>query len=264
MDFVGQEALFKTINGWTPQTAPKTILLLGEEGCGKKTVVKYIANRLGLEFIDVCGGLTPERLIDWQQSPIRRLYQIDLTKLALDKDQNQFLKFIEEPSPAAYIALIAESEAGILPTVLNRCVKLRFAPYSVENLKKVKAFSNEALYLICRTPGKLKNASEKGLGEMQALCDAIVTKFDKAPYPNALSIVPRINYKDNYSKFDFCGFLDMLEDTAKKSYIESGSELAYKIYMHVAKRRDELGQNGRIAKEAFMTSLMDGLWRETR
>ncbi len=264
MDFVGQHEIFKTLNGYSLANMPRSLLFIGEEGCGKKTLVKYLAAKLGLALVDVGAAPTPEQLIEWQQCPIKKLYVIDMTKLALDKDQNQFLKFVEEPSPYVYIVIIAESEAEVLQTIKNRCVKLLFAPYTVEQLKQIKLFDNEKLYSICRTPGKVKNASEKGLAEMQALCDSLTRKLDKASYANALSIVPRINYKDKYDKFDLQSFLDMLELTAKNVYIKEDSELAYKIYTIVADKRCALRQNGRIAKEAFMTNLMTELWKETR
>lgn len=264
MEFVGQEQLFKTINGYTLKTMPHTILLLGEEGCGKKTIVKYIANKLKLELTVINKKIEPEQLTEYQQSAIKRLYMIDLTELRLEKDQNQFLKFIEEPSENSYIILINTSEIGILQTVLNRCVKLRFEPYTTEQLKQIKSFNNDFVYKVCKTPGQLSQLSEEKVIDMYNVCDTIVHKLNIASYPNTISIAARINYKEDYKKFDFTTFLNMLEAVASESYLKENNLLALHIYLYSVSRRQGLVQNSSIAKENFMLSYLDGLWRAIR
>ena len=64
------------------------------------------------------------------------IYLIDLNDFT-EKQQNQFLKLIEEPSVNVYIALIAESEIGILDTILNRCIKYRLEPYTKAQLQEI-------------------------------------------------------------------------------------------------------------------------------
>ena len=264
MEFVGQKNLLKTLNGYTFQTLPHTILLLGEDGCGKKTIVKYISNKFGLELIEIDNKVLPENLIDYQHRVVKTLYLIDLSKFALEKAQNQFLKFIEEPSDSVYVVLINTSEVGILPTILNRCQKLRFEPYNINELKQIKQFDNELIYKVCKTPGQLKNIDDKKINELYSLCSTMTHKIQAAPYANMISIAPRINYKEDYTKFDFETFLNMLEYVSITSFIQEQNNTAAKIYLYVSKRRQELLQNSRIQKEPFMINLLDELWKETR
>ena len=51
MIFIGQAKLRATLEAYTINTLPQTLLFLGEEGCGKKSLIKELANRLGLSLI---------------------------------------------------------------------------------------------------------------------------------------------------------------------------------------------------------------------
>lgn len=46
----------------------------------------------------------------------------------LEKEGNKLLKIIEEPPPNTLFILVAESEAGILPTILSRCQLIKIPP----------------------------------------------------------------------------------------------------------------------------------------
>lgn len=264
MSFIGQQKLFKVINSYTSKTLPHTLLFIGPDGCGKKTIAKFLANKLGFDFVKITSNVDYTTLMEYQQKPIRTIYLIDLSQLRLEKDQNKFLKFIEEPSNTVYTILINNSEANILQTILNRCVKLRFESYTIEQLKQIKLFDNELVYKVCTTPGQLNNVDAKKINDLYDLCKAISTKIAQTSYANMLSIVPRINYKEDYNKFEINTFLNMLEVVAFQEYINNENKSALQIYLVVTKRRQALLQNSNIAKETFMTSLLDQLWKETR
>lgn len=46
--------------------------------------------------------------------------------------QNALLKTLEEPPESSLLLLIAGSTGGLLPTVLSRCLRLRFSPLAIE------------------------------------------------------------------------------------------------------------------------------------
>ena len=132
---IGQEKLVKILDGYTLHTVPKTMLFLGPSGCGKSWIAARFAESLKLPVVNIDSTITPEKLIEYYQSPIEKMYIIDLKGID-EKQQNKFLKFIEEPSATMYIILTAESEIGILPTILNRCMKYHFEEYTVDQLKQ--------------------------------------------------------------------------------------------------------------------------------
>jgi DNA polymerase III gamma/tau subunit len=135
---IGQANLLKKLDSFDTNTLPRAILLIGEEGCGKKTVSRYLASKLNLKLVDIKEKIEPEQLVNYQYCLNKTLFVIDLRNFLTKegKNQNNFLKFIEEPGKNAYIMLLANSEVGILPTILNRCAKFYFESYTIEDLKK--------------------------------------------------------------------------------------------------------------------------------
>lgn len=262
---IGQEKLVKALEGYTLETAPKTILFLGQSGCGKSWIANAFAKQLDLEVVVVQPDSTAEKLIEYYQCPINKMYLIDL-KDTVEKDQNKFLKFIEEPSKTMNIILMAESTVGILPTILNRCVKYVFEPYTPEQLKQFDwavNCSEEIAYEICKTPGQLLELSADNLDQALGLCRAIVSSVDKANYANTLSIVTKINLKDDAKKIDFKLFFDLMTYAAFDDYKKNNNELSFKIYLYTI-RQQAKALNINVAKEAFLLNYLDNIWRLAR
>ena len=262
---IGQEKLVKALEGYTLETAPKTILFLGQSGCGKSWIANAFAKQLDLEVVVVQPDSTAEKLIEYYQCPINKMYLIDL-KDTVEKDQNKFLKFIEEPSKTMNIILMAESTVGILPTILNRCVKYVFEPYTPEQLKQFDwavNCSEEIAYEICKTPGQLLELSADNLDQALSLCRAIVSSVDKANYANTLSIVTKINLKDDAKKIDFKLFFDLMTYVAFDDYKKNNNELSFKIYLYTI-RQQAKALNINVAKEAFLLNYLDNIWRLAR
>ena len=262
---IGQEKLVKALEGYTLETAPKTILFLGQSGCGKSWIANAFAKQLDLEVVVVQPDSTAEKLIEYYQCPINKMYLIDLKDI-VEKDQNKFLKFIEEPSKTMNIILMAESTVGILPTILNRCVKYVFEPYTPEQLKQFDwavNCSEEIAYEICKTPGQLLELSADNLDQALGLCRAIVSSVDKANYANTLSIVTKINFKDDAKKIDFKLFFDLMTYAAFDDYKKNNNELSFKIYLYTI-RQQAKALNINVAKEAFLLNYLDNIWRLAR
>lgn len=121
-------------------------MFLGETGCGKHTFAKIIAKNFGLEFTEINKNLEDDLFAEYKLSPVPTLYFIDMTDM-FEKAQNKFLKFIEEPGNAAYICISVISEAGILPTILNRCIKYTFEPYTIEELRQVNILQMIVMFI---------------------------------------------------------------------------------------------------------------------
>ena len=262
---IGQEKLVKALEGYTLETAPKTILFLGQSGCGKSWIANAFAKQLDLEVVVVQPDSTAEKLIEYYQCPINKMYLIDLKEIT-EKDQNKFLKFIEEPSKTMNIILMAESTVGILPTILNRCVKYVFEPYTPEQLKQFDwavNCSEEIAYEICKTPGQLLELSADNLDQAFGLCRAIISSVDKASYANTLSIVTKINFKDDAKKIDFKLFFDLMTYAAFDDYKKNNNELSFKIYLYTI-RQQAKALNINVAKEAFLLNYLDNIWRLAR
>jgi Holliday junction resolvasome RuvABC ATP-dependent DNA helicase subunit len=53
MGFIGQKLLLNKLNNLNLDSMPRSLLLLGDVGCGKHTYSNLIANRLGLKLVDI-------------------------------------------------------------------------------------------------------------------------------------------------------------------------------------------------------------------
>lgn len=255
---IGQTKLIEKLNSYSLDTLPKSILFLGPIGSGRKTLIRNLADRLNLEIVEVTEKVDSEKIVEYQQSPNKKLYLIDLNDFT-EKQQNQFLKLIEEPSVNVYIALIAESEIGILDTILNRCIKYRLEPYTRAQLQEICLQNNyeitDLIFEVAKTPGAIMTLDINKLDELYSLCTNIVNKIIYASIANTTSISTKINYKEDYDKYDFKMFFNMLIHCAFEKYLEDQSELALKIYLFTSNYVKDL-QIKTLNKESFVINFL--------
>ena len=262
-EIIGQSKLVNKLLGYSFNTMPKTILLVGDSGAGKSFITKKFAEHLGVEVIEINAQTTSDQLIEYLQSPMQAIYSLSLSEI-VEKQQNKYLKFIEEPSNNMRVILRAESEIGILPTILNRCVKFTFEDYSVDQLKQLSwatQVDNPIIYDICKTPGQLLNLSQiDNLGALKDFCVNILRTAPLCEYGPFMGFNCGINYKDNFKKFDPDIFLNLLIKTAYDLYVTEGRDTVFDIYCYLIKRKQQL-INKTLSKESFMLNTLDGLWR---
>ncbi len=153
-------------------------LFVGPDGTGKRTVATAVAAAVQCRegAGDACGECASCRCIDDRNHPDvhwleQRKGKRDITieqvrglqrELALHRfsgkkkvaivdpltfmnlhAQNALLKTLEEPPGESLLILVAGSTGGVLPTVLSRCLRLRFSPLTVEQAAAVVARRRE-------------------------------------------------------------------------------------------------------------------------
>lgn len=263
MNIIGQNKLLSRIATYkSTNSLPKTLMFIGPAGCGKHLMSKYIAESFKLEYTEINENISNLELEDYLHSTIDTIYVIDLNKFT-EKQQNQFLKFIEEPSKSAYFILTATSEAGILNTILNRCIKYTFEPYTQEEVEQITCSNvNDTAYSIFKTPGKLINMTDASFQAIIDLADKLVKNINKASYANSLVISTKINYKDLYNKIDFNLFLDAVEYLAFEDYKTSAAEQSFTVYK-ITNQFKQLATKTNLIKETLMLNYLTTLWEAT-
>lgn len=262
----GQKKIVAQLSDYTLATMPSTIMLLGPRGGGKTFITERFSKKLGIPMVEITSATTAEELIDYGQHYETRLYHIDLVGMT-EKAQNKFLKFIEEPSAKVKVILEAESEVGILPTILNRCQRFTLEPYTIEELQSftwAPRTSDTLVYEFCSTPGQLLELAETDcFKNLYALCQSIIDRFPtsvEAEYARAMSICTKIvNKKSNNKKFDLNMFLDMLAYVAFEKYRTIGDEYSLTVYMTTIQQKQRI-LNKSVAKDAFMLTFLNLLW----
>jgi DNA polymerase III delta prime subunit len=238
---------------------PKTLMFLGPAGCGKHTIAKYTAEKFGLDFVEIEESISAQDLEDYMHKTIDTLYLINLNKFT-EKQQNFFLKAVEEPTKATYFVLIANSEAGILNTILNRSIKYHLEPYTKEQIEQITNTTvNDLAFKIFQTPGKLLNLTEQSFNDVMGLANTVVHSINRASYPNALVVSTKINYKDLYNKIDFDLFFDAVEYIALEDYVNNKTEQSLTVFKTTNQFKQYATQQNLI-KEILMINYLTTLW----
>ena len=227
----GQEKLCQKIDSHTMDTFPRTILLLGEYGSGKHTIVNYIANKFNLEVEDISDNITLETIDNISQRTFPKIYVITSNKLTI-KNENVILKFLEEPLKNAFIVVLSESKYNIIPTILNRCQVWELATYEQDFLRSFisdLSIDVDTLLKVSNTPGKVIEYQSYPINEMIALAQKIFTNIARANVANALTLSRFIAFKNEKDKFDFNLFLDVLLMISKEMYYNN--KVTYEAYM---------------------------------
>lgn len=262
---IGQQKLLTQLHNYSIDTFPRSVMLLGENGIGKHTLAKYISTDiLHLPLVDISENISHEYISQIYLNPNPLIYLIDLNKMT-EKESNVLLKLIEEPIATSFLILIADSKNAVLNTVLNRCIIFELNQYSREELKEfTKGCANEELILnIVRTPGKIINLNLDNFNDLYSLGTTIVQRLKSASYLNTLSIANKINYKDEYNKFDFDLFFDVLLYCAANDFLTNKNPSSYKIYLSTSEYYKKM-LDKRLNKELFMTNFLSNLWKVAR
>ena len=260
MNIIGQTNLMSKIDMYYAiHYLPKTLMFIGPNGCGKHSIARYISEKFELDLIEIEESVSAVDLEDYLHKTIDTLYLINLNKFT-EKQQNQFLKFIEEPSKSVYIILIANSEVGILNTILNRSIKYHLEPYTKEQIEQItNTIVNDLAFKIFQTPGKLLNLTEQSFQDVLTLADLVVHNIDKASYANTLVVSTKINYKDLYNKIDFDLFFDTVEYLALEDYKASGAEQSLVVFK-TTNRFKQYATQQNLIKETLILNYLTTLW----
>ena len=215
---IGQSRLKNLVHSFTVESFPKSLLLVGEQGCGKHTFLKEVIQpHLDHIVQDITSTISFELLLNIALNTTPSIYLIDVD-LITEKQQNILLKFVEEPPTNANIVLISSSLTNVIPTVQNRCVLWYFDSYSNEELENFT--SDLTLLQYIRTPGKLQNTTISDVKSIEELCNKLFTQIDKASLSNLLTVSEKISWSDKIEGYDKDIFYDILLKTCLELFKE--------------------------------------------
>lgn len=183
-----QDELLNRIDNLTIADFPHTLLLSGDRGCGKHTLVKYISDKYGLDVRDITEQLSLDTINDIYSSVVPTFYLINTDNISI-REQNVILKFLEEPSELIYIILICCNKNSLIPTVANRCISWEFHKYTRDELKE---FTNDECVLdLCTTVGQVLDCQNFNLDDIRGYFKKIFDCINRASTPNILYALPK-------------------------------------------------------------------------
>lgn len=260
---IGQEKLLKQFMTFDINTMPHSILLLGDEGCGKHLLVNTLAAKLNVSVIDITDNINLDNLTELSLSTCIKIATINCNNTTI-REQNILLKTLEETMPCIYFVLISTTKNIILDTIINRCVVYEFEAYTQEELIRFietrDALQDKEIILdICSTPGQIEKLNKNSIKDLENICTLIIDKLSKASLNSTLSILDKINFKEDYDKYDPKTFLRYL----RKRYFEEykNNNKCYANYEIVNKALNKLILDARLNAQHLMTQTLLALWK---
>lgn len=262
--FIGQENIIKNI---TNNSFPKVSLFNAPKGYGKHQLIKYIQDNFNFNLIELADKLTAELIEELYLLQQESLVIINLDNYT-EKDQNVLLKFLEETPKYCYIILLSSDLTGVLETILNRVYLFKFQDYTDSELQLiVSKYLNIELpkYLInfTRSPGQLITLLQNNqYQEIELLCNKIITQSKRANLGNMLSINNKLNYTEEYNKFDPILFLQVLAKVSSDSYIFNKDLFSNFIYDNTINVLTNYNKDNRLNLFNLIELLLINIWQE--
>lgn len=262
---IGQEKICLRIDSLTLDSFPRSLMLVGARGGGKHLIVDYIARKFNLQTIDITTTLDQESIEELYNRVEPYLYIINANELSV-KEENTILKFIEEPLKNSYIVLLAETDIGLLQTILNRCQIWYLQNYTKEFLKTFVT-TNDYVLNIATTPGQVKELCNTSFDSMLELANKIIDKIHVASVANTLTLSNKINFKDDSSKFDVKLFTDILLNRLveySKNSTDSKYSSAYYLTSELKKKLHVKSLDYKALFEGYLINLRSIMRGETK
>ncbi len=230
--FVGQNKAKKLIAEWKVRdTFPHFLLVVGEEGSGRRSIAAEIAKSIECKMVTVedlsvdsiRGVLDSAYLLDSKLMYV--LPNADRMSIAA---KNTLLKFTEEPPSNAYIIITLLSLDNTLPTLVSRSQHLILEPYTKEELLQLT--NNNKYAAVATTPGMLKYfeaIGEDKLVDVVKFCDMVFTKIDKVSLANSFKSSTRIKFKQKDEGFSINTFLATMDFVIDKQMSRAVSRSDY-------------------------------------
>lgn len=203
---IGQQNVIQKINSYSLSTLPHSMLIVGDVGSEQLEICEYIANKFNFETKDLTDNISFDTINEISTSRILELFIIDVAKIT-EREQNILLKLYEEPNEYTYIILLSTSDSLVLDTLKTRSYTIKLATYTRDQLSKLT--KSQIALNVCKTPGQIEIANHTDMDKLYELVSKMVNSMVNASLPNALTISDKINFSDEYDKFDFYMFIKM-------------------------------------------------------
>lgn len=234
---IGQRSLLNKIDTMI-ESFPKFSIIVGAKNSGKKTIAKYICNKLGLKIIYFGTGIDEVRKIIElsyeQDKPICYICEADDMSLGA---KNCLLKITEEPPKNAYFILTLISLSNTLETIQSRATVLQLDNYTKDELieyrkyRKYGGFFDKNVELVCSSTG---DVDELFTYDVPSFCSFAETLAFQISIPTTGNIFKASQHLKLTDKDDKHYDSILMFKTVRSLYINKAIETKDKKYLLAA------------------------------
>lgn len=253
-----QDHLIEIINEFSFSNFPNPLLIIGEKGSGKKSLIDYIKDQLNIEIIDITSNLSD--IDNLTNNPFNYLCSINIDNTSI-KDQNSLLKTLEEPPQNIKFILTSTNKNYIIPTIYNRCIawELKYTKDQLKQFIPKECNDIDLILSIATTPGEIEDILTSNYIDMRSLAEKMVSSMHIASFPNTLSIASKMGFKGEKEKFDPNIFIRVYAYIiAQNTQIEDSLTLN-KLFNYVVELKNKLNIKN-INKEYLFENYLTKIW----
>ena len=249
---IGQEELLKNMSELlTENKFPRTSILVGEEGSGKKTLCHELCKQVN--WIPIYIGTKVDEIREMIKNAYtvvsKTLYIIPNADKMSVNAANALLKVLEEPPNNAYFILLYDDLFSVLKTIKSRSTIFMLAPYSKEELKiyleNITSYTDgwkyekwsEILVDFCDNPGELQIVTRYDIEEFYNYTKKVVDHISNVSSANCFKIADKVAIKADDEGYDLKLFWKLFMyiclDTIKT---ESEKMLKYALAISITSR----------------------------
>lgn len=272
---IGQDKLIAMFDNMIENhTLPRFIALTGQQGSGRKTLAKYIADKLNAPIYK------PEDSkvnVAYVRDIIEQAYAQTDTVVYLLPDVDYFnmsaanalLKITEEPPNNAYFILTCCDGRSIPTTIRSRCVHYRLQTYSVglirEFAESLGIDTSTKSLSYCHTPGDVVALAKSGdeYKNLEEFANKVLDNVGKVSGANVFKIDESIAFKEDDTGYNLNAFLTMFSNLCMqraKDIKNSKRNMYFKFIRITCEYREKLtivGINKRSLFDLWLVEIRD-------
>ena len=195
----------KHITSWIDaniSVLPHFLVFVGDKGSGKRTVSKYVADKLGATYSEIGIKVDDVREVieTASLSATKVLYCFADADNMRPEAKNAMLKITEEPPKNAYFVLTVQDDVSLLDTIKSRAQVFRMAPYSKQELAEYAKLQNYQLDMFegaCMTPGDADVLSTYNATEFLEYVRLVIDNIAEVEPANAFKSASRLAIKSD-------------------------------------------------------------------
>ena len=255
---IGQSEVLKWVE-CNLKNFPHFIVIVGLRGSGKKTLAKYISNKLSLTYVPCENKVEAARdVINTATQTLEKcMYCFEDADNMRAEAKNALLKITEEPPENAYFCMTVSDDSMLLDTIKSRAQMIYMDKYTVNQIDEYARSKYTFMLpaelgivnLVCDTPGDVDIMCNMDIQEFYDYIHLVVDNIAEVESANAFKSASKLALKNDEGydlRLFFNAFtvvcmeqLYKLNDVKKASRWADGILVAQKYSNNV----DKLGVN---------------------